>query len=81
MISLKNQHDAEDAVQSAFVQVIRHFEKVYEIPCKNLAFWCISIVKNEAIMILRKKKKLVPLEDWDGFVLEIEHISGYEELV
>lgn len=78
---LKNQQDAEDAVQSAFVQVIKHFHKIHEIPCQNLPFWIISIVKNEALMILRKKKRVVPLEDWDGFVKEAESISEYSQLV
>ena len=27
---LKNQQDAEDAVQNTFVQIIRHFEKTFE---------------------------------------------------
>lgn len=26
---LENQHDAEDAIQNAFLQVIHHFEKIY----------------------------------------------------
>lgn len=78
---LKDQHDAEDAVQNTFLQIIKHFHKVYEIPCENLPFWIISIVKNEALMILRKKKRIVYLEDWDGFVEETEYISEYRELV
>ncbi len=61
---LANQQDAEDAVQNAFLQVIRHFEKIYQIPCEEWLFWLISIVKNEARMILRKRKQTVPLEDW-----------------
>ena len=40
---LKDQHDAEDAVQNAFMQIIRHFEKIYEIPCEKLPFWIICI--------------------------------------
>lgn len=48
---LPEQKDAEDAMQNAFVQVIRHFGKVSEIPCEELPFWLISIVKNEALMI------------------------------
>ena len=64
---LKEQHDAEDAVQNAFLQVIRHFEKIPEISCEELPFWLISIVKNEALMILRKRRNVLPLEDWDGF--------------
>lgn len=78
---LANQDDAEDAVQNAFMQVIRHFEKVSEIPCENLPFWIISILKNESIMILRRNKRIVPLEDWDGFAVEAENVTDYRELV
>lgn len=78
---LKNQHDAEDAVQNTYMQIIRHFEKIYEIPCDNLPFWCISIVKNEAIMILRKKRKVVHLENWETAVEEAEFVSDYDDLV
>lgn len=78
---LKDQGDAEDAVQNAFMQVIRHFEKTFQIPCEDLPFWLISIVKNEACMILRKKKRTVPLEDWSGFSEKAEDVSDYAELV
>lgn len=46
---LRDPHDAEDAVQNAFLQVIHHFDEISEIPCKKLGFWIISIVKNEAL--------------------------------
>ena len=78
---LKSHADIEDAVQNAFMQMIRHFEKIYEIPCEELSFWIISIVKNEALMIIRKSQKTVPLEDWDGLVRESENTSDYTELV
>lgn len=58
-----SQSDAEDAVQNAFLQVIRHFEKIYEIPCDKLGFWIISIVKNEALMIVRRRRREVVLEE------------------
>lgn len=78
---LKNQTDAEDAVQNAFMQVIRHFEKISEISCKDLPFWLISIVKNEANMILRRRGRTVPLEDWDGVEARVGEISDYGALV
>ena len=78
---LKNQQDAEDAVQNTFVQIIRHFEKVLEIDCKNLPFWIISVVKNESLMILRKQKRVIPLEDWDSITVETESVSEYSELL
>ena len=58
---LKEPSDIEDAVQNAFVQIIRHFDKIYEIPREELPFWIISIVKNEALSIIRKRQKTVSL--------------------
>lgn len=81
MSILKNQTDAEDAVQNAFMQIIRHFEKISEISCKDLPFWLISIVKNEALIILRKKRKVVFLEDWNGIESSVPDIAEYAELV
>lgn len=78
---LVEQRDAEDAVQNAFMQMIRHFEKIDTIPCENLSFWIISIVKNEAFMILRKKRRIVSLENWDDFAAEAENVTSYQELV
>jgi len=78
---LTEQKDAEDAVQNAFMQVIQHFEKISEIPCEELPFWLISIVKDEALMILRKKRRTVPLEDWDGIVNTVPDMTGYAEAV
>lgn len=78
---LRNQADAEDAVQNAFTQVIRHFEKTFEIPCEELPFWLISIVKNESLMILRKRSRTVPLPDMEGLESASESVAEYSELV
>ena len=78
---LKSHADVEDAVQNAFMQMIRHFEKIYEIPCEELSFWIISIVKNEALMILRRKQKELPQEDWDTFSADVSDPTSYNELV
>ena len=78
---LADQTDAEDAAQNTFMQIIRHFEKISEISCEELPFWIISIVKNEAFMILRRKRKLVPLEDWDSIENAVSDVTEYAELV
>ena len=78
---LGEQHDAEDAVQNSFLQIIRHFEKIFEISCEELPFWIISIVKNESLMILRTRRKIVPLEEWAGFEKSANDVTGYHELV
>ena len=78
---LKDPHVAEDAVQNTFLQVIRHFDKISEIPCKKLGFWLISIAKNEALMILRHKRREIPQEDWDTFSADVSDPTSYNELV
>lgn len=78
---LKEQCDAEDAVQNAFVQIIRHFDTACSLPCEKLPFWIITIVKNEARLILRRERKTVPLEDWDDFAESAEDVLRYRELV
>ena len=79
---LKNQEDAEDAMQNAFMRVIKHFDKAISIPCEELQFWLISIVKNEALMIIRKKRKVVTLEDNADIPSNIiEDIHSYNDLV
>ena len=77
---LRDQSEAEDAVQNAFMQVIRHFEKIYEIPCEELPFWLISIVKNEALMLLRKRDRTATLEE-ERFPGGAEDVSDYAALV
>lgn len=78
---LKNQHDAEDAVQNAFLKIIQNFERIYEIPCNRRVFWCVCIVKNESRSLLRKIKKTSPLEDWEGFTDNISDELEYKEVL
>lgn len=79
---LKNQEDAEDAMQNAFMRVIKHFDKAMSIPCEELQFWLISIVKNEALMIIRKKRKVVSLEHSIDIPSNIiESVHNYNDLV
>ena len=46
---LRDPHDAEDAVQNAFLQVIHHFDEISEIPCKKLGFWIIGDIPEYTI--------------------------------
>ena len=78
---LPEQNDAEDAVQNAFVQVIRHFGKIDEIPCEELLYWLISITKNEALMIRRKKQRVTALEDWDAAAASADADMDYGSVI
>ncbi len=78
---LAEQKDAEDAVQNAWIQVIKHFQKVSEIPGEELLFWLISITKNEALMILRTKRNTTCFEEWDSVTEATNGTLDYQELV
>ncbi|MBO6231256.1 MAG: sigma-70 family RNA polymerase sigma factor [Ruminiclostridium sp.] len=78
---LQNTQDAEDAVHNAFVQMIRHFSKISDVPCKNLTPWIVSIIRNESISVLRKRGDLTPIEEWDGCADTTAQVSDYHELL
>lgn len=59
----KSQQDAEDAVQNAWLKAVQNFSKILEVSCKKRGAYLVIIVRNEAITILRKRKKELPLED------------------
>lgn len=78
---LNNQTMAEDAMQSAFCHVITHFERVTQIPERFWPGWCGAIVRNEAFSLLRKERRLVPLEDAEEPSTQMEDRSGYDAVV
>lgn len=55
--------DAEDAVQNAWLKVIKNILKIQEIPCKKRGAYLVIIVRNEAITILRKRRRELSFED------------------
>lgn len=78
---LHNCQDAEDAVHNAFLRIIKHFSKFRNTPSEDLAPQVVVITRNEAISILRKKRDMAPLEDWDGSAETWDTIANYHALV
>ena len=78
---LHDRQDAEDAVHNAFLRIIKKFSKFQNTSAKDLAPQIVVIARNEAISLLRKKKDVVPLEDWEGFAETAEEVSDYHALV
>jgi RNA polymerase sigma-70 factor (ECF subfamily) len=54
----RNQHDAEDAVQSALVRVAREPQLLSPIACPWA--YLLRMVRNEALVIARRKKRWAP---------------------
>ena len=64
---LKNKFDAEEALAQTFLKIIDNIDKISKLPCPQIEPYCVIIVKNESMNIIRKREKLVPTEDVDYF--------------
>lgn len=53
----------EDAVQNAWMKIVKSFQKISAIECKKRGVYCVIIVKNECISILRKNKAAISLDE------------------
>ena len=78
---LHDHQEAEDAVHNAFLKIIKKFSKFQNTPTQDLAPQITAIARNEAISLLRKRKNVAPLEDWEGFAETAEEVSDYHSLV
>lgn len=60
---LQNSADAEDAVQICFSKVMGNFASYRKLPYEELVMLCQTIVKHDAIDIIRERKKTVHFTD------------------
>jgi RNA polymerase sigma-70 factor (ECF subfamily) len=60
---LHSHSDAEEAVSQTFLKIINHIEKISKLPCPGIAPYCVVIVKNESANILKKRMKIVPMDE------------------
>lgn len=65
---LKNSQDAEDAVQSAFVSVAENLKNIAETDSPKTRGYIVTIVRNAAIDLYRKKQAHPQVEYADGLV-------------
>ncbi len=54
---LENEYDAEDAVQQAFISILKNMNKIEDVGSSQTKSYIITIVERKAIDILRKRKK------------------------
>lgn len=50
---VQSEETAEDVVSTAFVKIIDNIEKISELPCPQMTAFCVTIVKNASIDVLR----------------------------
>lgn len=61
---LGNPQDAEDVLQNTFINALTHIQNFEGR--SSLATWLYRIASNEALMLIRKKKPEINLEDVEG---------------
>ncbi|ADY57027.1 RNA polymerase, sigma-24 subunit, ECF subfamily [Syntrophobotulus glycolicus DSM 8271] len=54
---LNDEHLAQDAVQEAFINILNHVDKIFNIDCNKIRVLFVIIVRNTAIDIYRQRKK------------------------
>jgi len=63
-LSIVNNKDiAEDALQDGFIKIINNLQKIQKIPSHERVRFCVVIVKNASVSILRKNSRLLYSED------------------
>ena len=63
---VKSEETAEDVVSTAFVKIMDNIEKISELPCPQMTAFCVSIVKNASIDVLRQSRQSVHIDYWDN---------------
>jgi RNA polymerase sigma-70 factor (ECF subfamily) len=73
---LRSHPDAEEAVSQTFLKIIRNIEKISALSCPEIEPYCVIILKNETMNIIRKRKKTVYVEDVDY----LNHSDEYRDI-
>lgn len=63
---LKSSHLAEDAVQEAFLRIIKSFDHVEEILSPRTKRFVVIIARNAALTILSKEKRIMDMHEFLG---------------
>lgn len=63
--TLKNKYDVEDALSATFLKIMQNIEKISALPCPQIEPYCVGILKNETINIIRKRKKIIYINEID----------------
>lgn len=70
---LEDTHEAEDAVQEAFIKVARNMKSIGEVDSDKTKRFLITVTKRTAIDILRRKRSR---GRYETYVDEMEHVKA-----
>lgn len=63
MTTLKNKNLSEEAVSNTFIKIMENIDKISKLSCPEIPPYCVNILKNESINIIRKDKKHLYTDD------------------
>ncbi len=63
---VKSEEAAEDVVSTAFLKIMDNIEKISDLSCPQITAFCVTIVKNASIDVLRQLQKSVPIDYLDN---------------
>lgn len=63
---VKSEEAAEDVVSTAFIKIMDNIEKISDLPCPQMTAFCVTIVKNASIDVLRQLQQRVHIDYWDN---------------
>ena len=69
---VKSEETAEDVVSTAFIKIMDNIEKISDLPCPQMTAFCVTIVKNASIDVLRQLQQSVHIDYWDNISDDIE---------
>ena len=75
---LNSEEDSYDVVQSVMMRLYQLDPVLF--PCGHELSWLRTVVKNEALMYLRREKATVPLEEAEGFPVLDQRIENFVDM-
>ena len=75
---LNNQDDSYDVIQSVMIRLYRLDQSLF--PVDHELSWLRTVVKNEALMYLRREKSAVPLEEAADFPVSDQRIEDFADM-
>jgi len=65
---LENSDDAEEAVQEAFLRMMKNIERIKSLPCPKRAPYCVVIVKNISKNMRRSQREYSDIDEYADFL-------------
>ena len=59
-------------MSTAFIKIMDNIEKISDLPCPQMTAFCVTIVKNASIDVLRQLQQSVHIDYWDNISDDIE---------